>query len=178
MECTTGPPNENSRQISAPQPAYSWLARKTEQIRNQSWQTENITILWNYNQWKNSWDARSFLVFVFHTAIANFRPCFSNNNVHVAWTLLQPISLPYLHQTMLRGTTRKLTSWLLSTLYRERGGKIQLLSSNRPNTFFNDCLWRLVSRPGCCLLFFVFLLLILEFARKFTCLQPTLYPFI
>ena len=40
------------------------------------------------------WDARCIFVFVFLKASANFRPCFSNNNVHVAWTLLQPISLP------------------------------------------------------------------------------------
>ena len=35
------------------------------------------------------------LVFVFLTAGTNFRLCFSNNNVHVAWILLQPISLLY-----------------------------------------------------------------------------------
>ena len=63
-----------------------------------------------------SWDAWSILVVVFLTASANFRQRFWNNNVHVAWTL-QPISLPYPHQTMLRGPTRKLTTWLLSTLY-------------------------------------------------------------
>ena len=79
------------------------------------------------------------MVFVFLTVSANFRPCFSNNNVHVAWTLLQPISLPYPHQAMLRGPTRKLTTWLLSTLCRGKRGQIQLLPSNRPNTFFNDC---------------------------------------
>ena len=48
--------------------------------------------------------------------------CFSDNNVHEAWTLLQPMSIPYPPQTMLRGPTRKMTTWLLSTLYRgERG---------------------------------------------------------
>ena len=127
---------------------------------------------------KNSWDARSILVFVFLTTGANFRLCLSNNNVHVAWTLLQPISLPYPHQTMLRGPTRKMTMWLLSTLYRGRGGQIQLLPLNYPNTFFNDCLSCLVSWPGCCILFFVFLKLTLEFSWNFSCLQPTLYPFI
>ena len=37
--------NENSWQISAPLPAYSWLARETGQIQNPSWQTKNLTIL-------------------------------------------------------------------------------------------------------------------------------------
>ena len=41
-----GAPNEYSWQISAPQPAYSWLARETGQIQNPCWQTENLTILW------------------------------------------------------------------------------------------------------------------------------------
>ena len=41
----TGAPNENSWQITAPQPACSWLAGETEQIQNPSWQTENITML-------------------------------------------------------------------------------------------------------------------------------------
>ena len=45
MNKTSGAPNEYSWQISAPQPAYSWLARETGQIQNPSWQTENLTIL-------------------------------------------------------------------------------------------------------------------------------------
>ena len=93
---------------------------------------------------KISWDAWSILVVVFLTASSNFRLHFWNNNVHVAWTLLQPISLPYPHQTMLREPTRKLTTWLLSTLYRGRGGQIKVLPLNHPNSFFNDC----TSRSG------------------------------
>ena len=42
---STGAPNESSWQISAPQPAYSWLAGETGKIQNPSWQTENLTIL-------------------------------------------------------------------------------------------------------------------------------------
>ena len=60
---------------------------------------------------KNSCDARSILVLSFPTAIVIFRPYFSN------------ISLPYPHQTMLWGPTRRLTIWLISTLYREKGAK-------------------------------------------------------
>ena len=79
---------------------------------------------------KNVGTTRSILVFVFLTAGANFRTCFSNNSVDVAWILLQPISLPYPNQTMLRGPTRKLTTWLL---YQHcTGGRV-------PYTFFNDC---------------------------------------
>ena len=40
---------------------------------------------------------------------------------------------------MLRGPTRKLTTWLLSTMYRGERGQIQLLPLYCPNTFFNDC---------------------------------------
>ena len=60
---------------------------------------------------------------------------FSNNNVHVAWTLLQPISLPYPHQTMVRGPTRKMTTWLLSTLYRGRGVKFKYCHQIVPTLF-------------------------------------------
>ena len=89
---------------------------------------------------KNCWDARCILVFVFLTAGANFRPCFSNNNVHVLWILLQPISLPY-PQTMLRGPTRKLATRLLSTLYSwERGpNSITAIKSFQHFSFFNYC---------------------------------------
>ena len=41
---TPGAPNEISWQISAPQSAYTWLARKIDQIQNPRWQTEHITI--------------------------------------------------------------------------------------------------------------------------------------
>ena len=53
---------------------------------------------------KISWDARSILIVVFLTASANFRPHFQSLNP----SLTQ--SLPYPHQTMLRGPTRKLTT--------------------------------------------------------------------
>ena len=85
---------------------------------------------------KISWDARSILVFVFLRVSANFRPCFSNNNVHVAWTLLQPISLPYPHQAMLRGPTRKLTTWLLSTLCRGKRGPNSITAIKSSQHFF------------------------------------------
>ena len=41
----SGAPNENSWQISAPQPAYSWLASESEQIQIPSWITKNLKIL-------------------------------------------------------------------------------------------------------------------------------------
>lgn len=57
------------------------------------------------------------------------------------------------------------------------GERIQELPLNRPNTFFNDWLSLLVSRPRRCILFLVILKLITEFSWNFTCLHLTIYPF-
>ena len=61
----TGAPNEISWQISAPHPAYSWLARETEQIQNPGWQAEKYKKSMNLASWhlKALYLARSYLMF-------------------------------------------------------------------------------------------------------------------
>ena len=58
-----------------------------------------------------------------------------SDNVHVTWTLLKfnPCSFPT--QPMLRGPTKKLTTWLPSTLYGGGGGANSITAINHPNTF-------------------------------------------
>ena len=65
LKVITGALNVISWQISAPQPAYSWLARETEQIQNPSWQAENIKKSMNLASWhlKAVYLARSYLMF-------------------------------------------------------------------------------------------------------------------
>ena len=69
------------------------------------------------------WDAWPILDFVLHTFSTNFRQHFSNSIAHVAWFLLQPISLPFPHQTVLRALQNG--SWQHDTYQhcREEGVK-------------------------------------------------------
>ena len=88
-----------------------------------------------------SWDARSILVVVFLTASADFRPHFSNNNVHVAGTLLRPISLfpPLPPPNNVERSNKEVDNMTPINNVQGERGQVQLLPLNCPNNFFNDC---------------------------------------
>ena len=82
------------------------------------------------------WDARPILDFVFsHKALIIKQYCACSLNP----SSMQPVSLPFLHQTMLRGATRNFTNMTPLNTVQGSGNQIQELALNCPNTFLNDC---------------------------------------
>ena len=106
--------------------------------------TKVIAIFWILYDFFPTWLRQSLkklvraignMVVVFLTASANFRPRFSNNNVHVASTLLQPIFLPY---NVERSNKEVDNITPINKVQGERGpNSISAIESSQH--FFNDC---------------------------------------